>query len=120
MQNTPANAIDGDTATHWQMADYTGSISISFGMPTTFDTLRFAAIADFGGSATNQTYTITGKKGSVSTTIASIVWTVSPTASWSEPVKFSRGTWDSITITINQSKSWVALSEVSIKDSSCP
>ncbi len=119
-ESTPQKALDGNLGTYWNSGANTGTLTVKFPGPVTFDRVRIAA---FGVPATSHTYGFAASSGTNVTHIGTATRAVpNATAAWLETIVVTRGAWSSLTVDVSMSQSWIALAEVTIFDSNagCP
>ncbi len=115
--STPDLAVDGDPSTYWNAGDVTGSLTITFPSPQTFDAIRIEAIAL---PISNETYAITGFQDAVPIAIGQSTQSVPQGSTVLAPIGVTIGTYDAIEIDVTSDASWVAIGEVALVTQACP
>jgi len=115
--NTPDQAIDGDLGTYWNAGGTTGSLTITFPSPQTFDAVRLGVTAL---PTSDETYTISGMHDATQSQIGQSTQSAPQGGSVLSPIPVTSGTYDGLVIDVTSTQSWVAITDVSLVTSYCP
>jgi hypothetical protein len=115
--DTPGLAVDGDLTTYWNAGDVTGSLTIAFPSPQTFDAIRMGVTAL---PTSDETYAITGFQNGVPIQIGQSTQSAPEGGGILAPIGVTIGTYDSIRIDVTSTASWVAITDVALVTPSCP
>ena len=115
--STPADGIDGNLGTVWNAGGFTGSITIMFASPVTFDGVTIYADAV---PTTSETYTIFGIQDVQTTQIAQSTQTVQQSGNQLQTIAIPNAAYDGIRIDVQGNASWVAINDIALATTYCP
>jgi hypothetical protein len=115
--STPAMVIDGDLGTVWNSGGFTGSITITFASPVTFDgvTLYVNALP-----TTSETYTVFGIQDVQTTQLAQSTQTAPQGGAALQTIAVANAAYDGLRIDVQGNASWVAINEIALATTYCP
>jgi hypothetical protein len=115
--NPPGDAIDGDFATYWNSGDFTGSLTIAFASPVTFDGVRLYASSL---PTTSETYTLYGIQNGSPSQIAQSTQTVQQGGAALATIPVPNDAYDGLLVVVDGNQSWVAINEIALVTTQCP
>jgi hypothetical protein len=115
--STPADAIDGNLGTVWNSGGFTGSITIMFASPVTFDGVKLYMNAL---PTTDETLTIFGIQDQQTTQLAMSTQNVTQNGTALTTISVPNAAYDGIRIDFQGNASWVAVNEIGLATTYCP
>jgi hypothetical protein len=116
-QSTAAMAIDGDEGTYWNAGDFTGSITVMFASPQTFDGVKLFVSAL---PATSETYTVFGIQDEQTSQLAQSTQTANEGGGALATIAVPNAAYDGIRVDVQGNASWVAINEIALATTYCP
>ncbi len=116
-QSTAAMAIDGDEGTYWNAGDFTGSITVMFASPQTFDGVKLFVSAL---PATSETYTVFGIQDQQTSQLALSTQTANEGGGALATIAVPNAAYDGIRVDVQGNASWVAINEIALATTYCP
>jgi hypothetical protein len=114
--STPLDAIDDNLGTVWNSGGFTGSITIMFPSPVSFDGVKIYANAL---PSTSETYTIYGIQDQQTTQLAQSTQNVDQGSQLST-IAVPNAMYDGLRIDVQGNASWVAINEIALATTYCP
>ena len=115
--SAPTDAIDGNLGTVWNSGGFTGSITIKFTSPITFDGVKLYVNAL---PTTSETYTIFGIQDVQTTQIAQSTQTATQGGNALTTIAVPNAAYDGIRLDVQGNASWVAINEIGLATTYCP
>ena len=115
--STPTDAIDGNLGTVWNSGGFTGSITIMFASPQTFDGVKLYVNAL---PTTSETYTVFGIQDQQTTELAQSTQTATQAGNLLTTIAVPNAAYDGIRVDVQGNASWVAVNEIGLSTTYCP
>lgn len=115
--DAPSLAIDGDEGTYWNAGGPSGSLTVTFPAPVTFDGVRLYVVAV---PSTSETFTVYGIQDDVTIELAQSTANVQQGGFEVPVIAVPNAAYDGVRIDIDGGQSWAALAEITLVTTACP
>jgi len=115
--STPNDAVDGNLGTVWNSGGFTGSITITFSSPQTFDGVKLFMNAL---PTTDETLTVYGIQDTQTTQLAQSTQNVTQNGTALSTIAIPNAAYDGLRIDFQGNASWVAVNDIGLATTYCP